>query len=515
MNRRILLLVLLLAVVAVVGGGTVAAQSSPATWFVTYYNNENVEGDPVYTTSEGVIDHDWGRGVPAAGVNADHWSARWTTYKHFEAGTYRFTITSDDGARVFLGDKHIHVDWEEHGAITSYVDVSLTGGRYPIAVDYFDDVGNAELAFGWQRTGAAVAGAADVTVIRRGTIGGTPSPAPTGTWRATYWNNRSLSGSPVVSRNEVNIDYNWGNGAPAGGVNRDNWSARWTRRVSFGPGTYRFHAVSDDGVRVWIGDRQIINEWSDHAAREATATVTLSAGTHPVTVEFYEHGGEAVLRFWWEYAGDTTPGPTPSGSWHATYWNNRNLQGSPAVSRNEAAIDYNWGNGAPVAGVGADNWSARWTRNVYFPAGTYRFTAISDDGVRVIVADGQTIEDWSNHAAREATATVSLAEGTYPVTVEYYEHTGEARLHVSWQRISDGGTGTGGISAQTRVNLRLRAGPGTSYTILDVVPTATIVPIIARTESGDWIQVQYRGRLGWMYRGLTTVYGDLNSVPVG
>jgi len=517
MNRRLLLLVLLLTIVAAVGAGTAAAQSSPATWFVTYYNNENLEGNPVYTTSEGVIDHEWGSGSPASGVNANHWSARWTTFKDFEAGTYRFTVTSDDGARIFLGDKHIHVDWEEHGAITSYINVSLTGGRYPIAVDYFDDVGNAQLQLGWQRTGAAVAGAADVTVLSRGTIGTTPTPAPTGSWYATYWNNRNLQGTPVLSRNEASVDYNWGNGSPASAVSADNWSARWTRSVYFSAGTYRFHATSDDGVRVFVGDRHIINDWSDHAARTSSATITLSAGTYPVAVDYYEHGGEARLRVWWERISDSggSPTPAPQGSWYATYYNNRDLQGTPARTRSETAVDYNWGNGSPLSGVNADNWSARWTRQVYFPAGTYRFTAISDDGVRVFVGDRHIINDWSEHAAREASATVTLSEGTYPVAVDYFEAGGEARLHVSWQRISDGGTGTGGVSAAPRVHLRLRAGPSTAHTILDVVPPGTIVPIIARTESGDWIQVQYRGRLGWMYRGLTTVYGNLNSVPVG
>ena len=515
MNRRFLLVILVLAALAVVGVGAATAQSSPAMWFVSYYDNVDLEGAPVRTASEGVIDHDWGTGAPVSGVPANKWSARWSTYKDFEAGTYRFTITSDDGARIYLGDKHIHADWNKHPALTSYIDVSLNGGTYPMAVDYFDDTGDAQLELGWERRGAAVAGAADVTVVSRGTIGSTPTPAPTGSWYATYWNNRNLQGTPVRTRNESSVDYNWGSGSPAPGVNADNWSARWTRRIYFPAGTYRFNVISDDGVRVFVGDRHVINDWSDHAARTASATVTLSAGTYPVAVDYYEHGGGALLHFWWERLNDSGGSTPPQGSWHASYWNNRDLQGTPARTRSETAVDYNWGNGAPLAGIGRDNWSARWTRDVYFPAGTYRFTAISDDGVRVFVGDRHIINDWSDHAAREASATVTLSAGTYPVAVDYYEHGGEARLHFSWQRISDGGTGTGGVSAVPRVYLRLRAGPSTSNTILDVVPTGTMVPVIARTESGSWIQVQYRGRLGWMYAGYTTIHGDLNTVPVG
>ena len=50
-------------------------------------------------------------------------------------------------------------------------------------------------------------------------------------WQATYWNNTDLSGPPALQRAEGNLDYDWGTGSPAPGVNADQFSARWTRYI--------------------------------------------------------------------------------------------------------------------------------------------------------------------------------------------------------------------------------------------------------------------------------------------
>ncbi len=51
-------------------------------------------------------------------------------------------------------------------------------------------------------------------------------------WTAKYWNNTGLGGSPVLVRQEDEINHNWGNGSPAGQVNRDYFSAQWKRKIN-------------------------------------------------------------------------------------------------------------------------------------------------------------------------------------------------------------------------------------------------------------------------------------------
>ncbi len=80
----------------------------------------------------------------------------------------------------------------------------------------------------------------------------TPTPPPAAGWLAQYYNNRDLSGAPVLERREANLSYNWGYGSPAPAVFADNFSARWTRTFAMAGGTYRLTVRSDDGVRVYI-----------------------------------------------------------------------------------------------------------------------------------------------------------------------------------------------------------------------------------------------------------------------
>lgn len=327
MNRRTvsLLLLLITALLLTLGATTSAAtaQSSEALWFVSYWDNPDLEGEPAHTSSEGVIDHDWGHGSPHGSIGGDTWSARWTSFVNFAPGTYRFTASSDDGVRIYLGDKHILADWSSHPLRTTTALVSLTGGSYPVAVDYFEDVGRARLKVGWERTGAPVSGAADVTVLSSGPA---PTPAPpTSVWQAAYWNNRFLDGNPALSRHEAMgaINYNWGGGAPVSGIQADNFSARWTRSLDLIPGRYRFTVTSDDGARLWVNNRLLIDRWQDQPAQTYSAEIDLAGGPVPVRLDYYEHGGLAQISLNWTRIGSA--GQTGGGEATAfvnTYWLN-------------------------------------------------------------------------------------------------------------------------------------------------------------------------------------------------
>ena len=75
----------------------------------------------------------------------------------------------------------------------------------------------------------------------------TPTATPTLTpvvisdWRGEYYNNPHLDGAPILVRNDVSVNFDWGSGSPGPGIPADNFSARWSRSVNFPAGTYRFH----------------------------------------------------------------------------------------------------------------------------------------------------------------------------------------------------------------------------------------------------------------------------------
>jgi S1-C subfamily serine protease len=66
------------------------------------------------------------------------------------------------------------------------------------------------------------------------------------------------------------------------------------------PGVYAFYTKSDDGSRVWIDGRLVVDNDGTHAAREARGFVPLAAGRHRIVVGFFEGGGDEALTVSWE-----------------------------------------------------------------------------------------------------------------------------------------------------------------------------------------------------------------------
>lgn len=128
-------------------------------------------------------------------------------------------------------------------------------------------------------------------------------------------------------------------------------------------------------------------------------------------------------------------------TWNATYWNNTRLEGTPVLQRTEANLDHDWGDGSPHTLVNADNFSARWTRSIYFEGGSYRFTATMDDGMRVWVNNNLLIDSWTDSQVHSLSSDISLSPGDHQVKVEYYEAGGKAAAGLTWTRL-DASPGT-------------------------------------------------------------------------
>ncbi len=248
-------------------------------------------------------------------------------------------------------------------------------------------------------------------------------------WQAAYWNNMSLSGTPVLLREEANIDHNWGSGSPDSSVNADGFSARWTRYIDVTPGTYVFTVTSDDGIRLWVDGDLIIDRWYDHAPQTFSAEKELSSGHHLVKVEYYENGGQAVAKLEWQLKGT----PPEITHWRGEYFNNITLSGDPVLVRNDTSIDFNWGNSSPVPGVvPEDRFSVRWTRTLDLSAASYHFTLTTDDGARLWVNGHLLIDAWQDQAPQTYTEDIFLPGGPVTIELQYYENQGGAVARLSW-----------------------------------------------------------------------------------
>lgn len=251
------------------------------------------------------------------------------------------------------------------------------------------------------------------------------------TWSGTYWNNATLSGTPALTRQDAALDFDWGTGSPDSAIGADTFSARWTRYLYVEPGTYRFTTRSDDGIRLWVDNTLLIDDWTDHAVRTHSADVYLGPGHHWVVVEYYENGGLAVLGV--SYA----PVPEPITDWRGEYFNSDVPSGTPALVRNDAHINFNWGTGSPASEVRKDYFSARWSRDMALPAGNYRFSVTVDDGARLWVNDHLLVDEWRLQSVRTFNEEIYLPGGTVPVVLEYCELWGNAVVQMSYSAVSD------------------------------------------------------------------------------
>ena len=105
----------------------------------------------------------------------------------------------------------------------------------------------------------------------------------------------------LVTRTDPTLDFAWGAAAPAAGVPADGFSVRWTGQiVPRYSQTYTFFTRSDDGVRLWVNGRSIIDDWTDHGVVERSGSIALTAGTrYDIKVEYYDRAGSANLQLSW------------------------------------------------------------------------------------------------------------------------------------------------------------------------------------------------------------------------
>lgn len=266
-------------------------------WLAYYYSNDTLTGIPADVKTISPIGEykalfeDHGAGSPSPGnVPTDHFSARYTTAKRLPAGEYLLRASVDDGYRILIDGEVVLERWTNGNFKEETKKISIKDRNVPntsekdihwIEVQYYDATLDGKIEFLIQPYGQV---------------------ADTNEWVGYLYPNKTLTGDPIVmggkgSRTPIReLNFNWLTGTPNSFIPNDNFSGRFVKKAYMNGGTYQFQTWSDDGMRLYVDGKLVIDSWVDSSYDYKEAFVTLNSGIHEFVVEYYEASGDAALK---------------------------------------------------------------------------------------------------------------------------------------------------------------------------------------------------------------------------
>jgi len=127
--------------------------------------------------------------------------------------------------------------------------------------------------------------------------------------KAEYFNNTTLSGEPVLTRLDPEIDFNWGNAEVAGenspdaSINVNNFSARWSGDLEVDlTDIYTFHINANNGFRLSLDGQIIIDFWDNPttSSRKSEQIELIGGDIYSIRMEYFESEDTAIAQLFWE-----------------------------------------------------------------------------------------------------------------------------------------------------------------------------------------------------------------------
>ncbi|HKW30674.1 MAG TPA: TIM-barrel domain-containing protein [Verrucomicrobiae bacterium] len=122
----------------------------------------------------------------------------------------------------------------------------------------------------------------------------------------------------------------------------------------------------------------------------------------------------------------------------AEFFENVNLSGTPALTRTDAGVDFDWGMNSPAPDLPSQNYSVRWTGTIEVPAaaGDVVLSSLADDGARVWVDGEEVINAWGPHALTATDASAVLTAGRpHQLRIEYLQLGFNAAMKLQWHPV--------------------------------------------------------------------------------
>lgn len=281
---------------------------------------------------------------------------------------------------------------------------------------------------------------------------------------AEYFGTKNLTKRKVTRIDPV-VDFDWDTDSRDDAIGSENFSARWTGFVKPPTsGSYTFRTDSDDGVRLWVDGKLIIDDWTDHAPRKNSGTLTLAAeSVYAITLEYYQSGGGAIIQLLWsrpDHAEEVIPAnrlyPMPPDEWpgfnivsisdpsadvsagtglRAEYYDRPDFK-NRKLTRVDPQLDFDRGSKLGLKDTSVSEFSARWTGWVRPKvSGAHTFHVVADDKVRLWVDGSLVIDNWRSPTSAESSGEFALAlkaDHKYGLRLEYGGNLSAAKMKLQW-----------------------------------------------------------------------------------
>lgn len=119
--------------------------------------------------------------------------------------------------------------------------------------------------------------------------------------KGEYFDNKTFSGSPVYTRIDKTVNFRWGMLHPEK-LPLNNFSIRWSGKlVPPVTGTYKLRLEGDDGIRFYLDNKLLIDQWVDRGETADMVTVSLQADKPvDIRIEYYDNVGVSLARLKWD-----------------------------------------------------------------------------------------------------------------------------------------------------------------------------------------------------------------------
>ena len=261
------------------------------------------QGNPATSRLDKSINFNWGASHPDPLINGDNFKVRWTgKLRGYTDDNYSIYLIANDGVRLWINDYLVIDSWADQPITTHTITVNLSKSlESTIRLEYYKKSNQASCILQWSAPGIC---RENIPYSQLTAITADCNSNGTGL-TAEYFSNTQPGGvfpaTPTITRVEPVINFNWRAGAPEG-ISNDLFKARFSGFVqALDSGTYTFYVTADDGLRLWVDGKLLINKWIDQGSTEYEATITLAQCRKvPILLEFYENGGDAVCRLEWK-----------------------------------------------------------------------------------------------------------------------------------------------------------------------------------------------------------------------